>query len=149
HLEYNSLWADPRPIIHFGYANIPPPTSDDRLAAELSLAPSGGGFSASTGTGSGAGGSSGGAGQTGLSPPENYWLLPASGGPVEAALQADLTSQPTGLYNFTLSTGLIRYDHTLGRFVGAMGTGSDPVVSVNAVDSAFGAGWGLAGLQRI
>src|SRR5262249_46133548 len=67
---------------------------------------------------------------------------------VEAALQADLTSQASGLYTFDLSAGLIRYDHSLGRFVGRLGRESMPVVSVNEINSPFGSGWGLAGLQQ-
>jgi YD repeat-containing protein len=94
-------------------------------------------------------GASGASVELGLPSGENYWMLPARGGPAEAALQADLTSQPSGVYDFELTAGLARYVPSLGRFVGGLGGESMPVVSVNAVNSPFGSGWNLAGLQQI
>jgi RHS repeat-associated protein len=149
HLEYSSLWADPRPIIHFGFQNLPPMTSNDRLAAQLTLTPGRQVGVLEAGSGTVSQGGSGATAELGLPSGENYWLLPANGGPVEAALQADLTSQPSGVYDFTLSAGLIRYVPSLGRFAGRLGSESMPVVSVNAINSSFGSGWSLAGWQQV
>jgi RHS repeat-associated protein len=149
HLEYNSLWADPRPIIHFGFPIVPPSTADDRLAAQLALVPGRQLLLSGSGTGTVTTGAGGAAGELGLPSGENYWLLPAGDGPVAAALQADLTAQPSGVYDFELSAGLVRYLPGTGRFVGTLGSASMPVVSVNAAGSPFGSGWSLAGLQQV
>jgi RHS repeat-associated protein len=151
HLEYNSLWADPRPIVHFGFANLPVPTANDRLVAQLQFMPGRQTFVVETSSGSGTVtmGSSGAVAGSGLASGYNYWLLPTNGGPVEAALQTDLSSQPSGVYAYELSSGVMRYVPSLGRFIGGLADQSIPVVSVNAIDSPFGSGWGLAGLQQI
>jgi YD repeat-containing protein len=149
HLEYNSLWADPRPIIHFGFANVPAPTANDRLAAQLSLAPGRQFVAEGSSTGTVTQGSRGGSAEVGMPSGENYWMLPAGGGPVEAALQTDLTAQPSGVYDFELSAGLVKFVPGTGRFAGRLGRESMPVVSVNAIDSPFGSGWSLAGWQQV
>src|SRR5262249_47288976 len=135
-------------ILHFGFAKLPPTMADDRLVAQLSLAP-GRQVLVETGSGTFSQGSSGASATFGLASGYNYWKLPTNGGDVEAALQTDLTTQPSGLYLYELSTGLMRYVPSEGRYVGRLSATSMPVVSVNAIDSVFGSGWGLAGLEQI
>ena len=54
-------------------------------------------------------GAAGAVAEFGMPSGENYWKLPAGGGPIDVALQADLSSQRTGVYNLELSVGLTRY----------------------------------------
>src|SRR5262249_32891328 len=82
----------------------------------------------------------------GLGAGSNYFRLPADGS-VEAALQTDLTAEPSGVYAYRLSTGLMRF--VQGHYVGHLSTQSMPVVSANEIDIPFGSGWGLDGLQQI
>ena len=135
-LYYNSLHADPQPIVPFGYDNIP--ANDDRfLVAELELMrgefmyqlP---GFS----------------GGLGLDGGEHFWKLPQAGGSVTAALQVDLANLPTGVYDYTLRSGLFRQSSS-GDFAGTSTDTEGKLFVTNMVDSVFGAGWSLAGQQFI
>ncbi|MEN1678275.1 MAG: putative Ig domain-containing protein [Planctomycetota bacterium] len=135
-LYYDSLNADPRPILHFGYNNIP--AADPRLlVAELEFMR--GDFMYQV---------PGFAGGKGLDGGEHFWSLPAEGGEVEAALQADLSALPTGVYNYTLRTGLF-LEGADGQLSGSFNGITGDVTISNMVDSPFGAGWSLAGLHTI
>ncbi|MFV1967259.1 MAG: dockerin type I domain-containing protein, partial [Pirellulaceae bacterium] len=135
-LRYDSLRADPRPIIHFGYDNVPPdPTV--RLAANLVIEQ--GDFSIDV---------PGRPSQDlGLSSAENYWSIPASGGDIDVALQAELRGQPSGRYEYSLTSGLLRENS--GQFAGSQSTVQGSLLHVDTSDSPFGIGWGLAGLQEL
>ncbi len=135
-LYYNSLNADPRPILHFGYNNIP--AMDDRLlVAELEFMR--GDFMYQV---------PGYEGGKGLDGGEHFWSLPAAGGEIEAALQADLSMLPTGVYDYTLRTGLFREGNS-GQLTGSFNEATGEVTITNMAASAFGAGWTLAGHQVI
>jgi YD repeat-containing protein len=141
-LVYDSQRADPRPIFHVGYDDINPnifsvPDAlrlQARLAVEVDgvtvLAP---GFANP--------------GQFGLRGGENFWTIPSGGGPLDAALQIDLRRSPTGVYNYSLDAGLRGF--TGDWFIGSSTVTRDLLAHVNTIDSPFGSGWGLAGLQEI
>ena len=78
---------------------------------------------------------------------EHFFSIPTSGGTIDAALQADLRSQPSGQYDYKLSTGLRQFN-PLG-LAGSSTINNGKLVNINAIDSSFGAGWELAGLQSI
>ncbi|MBW4554010.1 MAG: VCBS repeat-containing protein [Aphanocapsa sp. GSE-SYN-MK-11-07L] len=142
-LSYNSLRANPTPIVHFGYDNVdanamaPGFTEYLRLIAKMTV--SNGSFSYQVPGYSGS--------RTGLTG-SHFWKLPTTAGKVDAALQADLSALPTGVYEYSLQTGinLLVPD---GRQVGSSSTNTGKLVSVNSVDSIFGSGWGLSGLQEL
>jgi RHS repeat-associated protein len=156
-LVYDSLRADPRPIVYFDiYATtdlppncsingepcfyvgtpIPTPDSQMRLAASLSVNAGNFNYDAPGYTGS----------IPGLEPGENFWTY-TNTSHVQAALQADLSNLPSNIYTYTIRSGFVRGDQT--GFSGALSPSTGQVISVNAINSPFGAGWGLAGLQTI
>jgi RHS repeat-associated protein len=125
-LRYDSLRADARPIVHVGVDDLAPSDASRLLLVQLTLTRD----------------------NFRLAGSENPFRLPEGGGDVEAAVQADLHDQPSGVYHYQLST-----------FLGRPGSGGDPVgtatpnagglVHVNSNGSPFGNGWGVAGLQEI
>ncbi|NJN13192.1 MAG: hypothetical protein HC815_36845, partial [Richelia sp. RM1_1_1] len=137
-LNYDSLRADPRPIVHFGYDNVGLiSTSSGRLVAKLKVKQ--GDFTYQvTGTIPG---------KNGLSNGEHVWKIPAEGGNADAALQMDMRSLSSGKYEYELTTGLQAFTGT--EFNGSSTTSTGDLINVNSVDSVFGSGWSLAGLQEI
>ncbi len=135
-LRYDSERADARPIVHFGYSNVP---SDPnlRLMAELTIKR--GDFTLAVPGFAG--------GQYGLNGGENFWSIPSAGGNVDAALQADLRALSSGRYDYDLTTGLLRFNNN--QFNGSTSNSTGKILVVNSVNSAFGSGWGLAGLQEL
>jgi len=141
-LSYDSVRADARPIVHFAYNDINPNIFSvpdalkvvARLAVKLNgveyVVP---GFANAP--------------QFGLQGGEHFFSIPAGGGPLDAALQADLRDHPTGVYPYKLSTGTRGF--TGSRFIGSADVSRDQLVHVNTVDSPFGSGWGIAGLQEM
>jgi len=88
-------------------------------------------------------------GQRGLSGGEHFWQLPAnSPGTVGMALGIDMRDYPSGVYDFTASGGVVRSVDG-GDFTGSMLSSTGSFVMVNSIDSPFGAGWGLAGLDHL
>jgi RHS repeat-associated protein len=136
-LHYDSLWADPGPIVSFGYNNVAA-DANVRLTAQLSL--QNGAFGLQVPGFSNAP-------QFGLTNGTNFFTIPAGGGNVEASLQADLSAAPTGVYGYTLTTGLQRFDGA--TFSGTSTTSTGQIVQVNTSTSPFGSGWGLKGLQQL
>ncbi|MEH2218468.1 MAG: FG-GAP-like repeat-containing protein [Nostoc sp.] len=134
-LKYNSLRADPRPIVHFGYDNVQlVNTTGGLLIAKLAVKQ--GDFTYQVpGIAQG---------QYGLSGGEHFWSLPDTGGTADAALEADLRSLPSGQYTYELTTGLFT-----SSFNGSSTTSTGKLINVNTINSSFGSGWGLAGLQEI
>jgi RHS repeat-associated protein len=139
-LIYNSLRADTRPILHFNYDNVDPNVysvpSALRLVAKVNVSRDD--FSYQT---------PGYAGGNNLSGGENFWRLPAGGGKVDAALQLDLRNQASGQYDYVLDSGILGYS---GRgYLGSTSISKGKITIVNDVDSAFGSGWNLSGLEKI
>ena len=160
-LTYDSLRADPRPIIHFGVSSvpdvpagcvedggrsggpcragvtIPAPDDQERFAATLSVQNGTFVYQVPGYTGN----------LPGLTGGENFWTYNQTDR-VDAALQADLRSFPSGIYSYTVNAGFLRRD--ANGFTGSLSTPSQSqIISVNSIDSPFGAGWGIAGLQNI
>jgi YD repeat-containing protein len=142
-LTYDSLRADPRQIIHFGYEYIDPsamvPRVTDRLRLLAKLTISNGSFKYLVPGFAG--------NQYGLKGGEHIWTVPETRGAVEAALLADLRALPSGQYDYSLETGLRVF--VLNQFIGSSSTSSGKITSVNTVNSAFGSGWGIAGLKEL
>lgn len=137
-LNYHSLRADPRQIVHFGYDNVQVVSQNsNRMVAKLEVKK--GDFTYQV-TGSTPG-------KNGLASGEHVWGIPQSGGNIDAALQMDMRSLSSGKYEYELTTGLQVFTGT--GFNGSSRTITSEIISVNTIDSAFGSGWGLAGLQEI
>ncbi len=141
-LTYDSVRADPRPIVRFTYEDVNPNIFSVpdalKIVARLSVNVNGvvttvPGFSDAP--------------DFGLRGGEHFFSIPAGGGPLDAALQVDLRDQPTGLYTYTLNTGLRGFTGT--RFIGSDNVSRDQLVHVNTVNSSFGSGWGIDGLQQL
>jgi RHS repeat-associated protein len=150
-LSYNSLRADPKPIVHFGADNIryeqASGNSDDIIdnlfVAKLSVKQ--GDFEYQVpGVAKG---------EYGLSGGENFWSIPGRNSnnepfDINAALQVDMRSLPTGKYEYKLQSG-IQLLTSEERFNGSSITTTDEIINVNSIDSPFGSGWNLSGLQEI
>ena len=134
-LHYDSLRADPRPIVHLGYSNLQT-ESDQRLVASLDILGAGQAISVPGYTGD-IGGLLGG---------EHFWQV-ADAGNGRVALQADLTSLPSGSYEYQFRSGVFQFNGN--QFAGSRSVQSGEIRSVNFRNSPFGAGWGLSGLQEI
>ena len=141
-LTYDSLRADPRPIVHFTFDDLNPNQysvpSAVRLIAELDVSRNG----ITTEVAGFAGG------DHGLTGNKNIWRLPLEAGTVDAALQVDLRNQPTGMYDYTLRSGMLGYAGARG-FIGTLNETTGQVASVNTRRSSLGAGWGISGLLEI
>ena len=135
-LTYDSLRADPRPIVHFGFDDVTA-SSNLMLTSKISVA-NGSVTLENPGVETGTLGLSGG---------EHLWSLPANGGNIKAALQVDLRDVPSGRYTSTITQGLQLLSND--SLVGATSTSEYKILHVNTMASPFGAGWGLAGLQEI
>jgi RHS repeat-associated protein len=137
-LVYDSLRADPRPIVHFS-VNINDTQLDPaiRLVADMTLRRGAFQFQVPGHPGE----------EFGLAGGEHIWTLPGEIGETGGAFQVDLRDQPSGQFNYTVNPGL-------RRFTGTTSTGSsrpDPgaILHVNSIASPFGSGWGLAGLHQL
>jgi RHS repeat-associated protein len=135
-LNYDSERADARPILHFGYNDVPN-DSALRLMAELTIKR--GDFELEVPGFAG--------GEFGLDGGEHFWSIPNGGGTINAALQADLRTFASGRYDYDLTTGLLRLNND--QLNGSTSTTEGQFLHINTVNSSFGSGWGLAGLQEI
>lgn len=142
-LTYDSLRADPRPIVNFGFENVDTnaitPGFADRLRLKAELSISRGEFQFEVPGYQG--------GQFGLDGGEHFWSIPAGEGPVRAALQAEMQDLETGRYDYSLSSGI--YLFVRDQFVGTASTNLGEFIHVNSRSSEFGSGWGIAGLTEI
>jgi RHS repeat-associated protein len=143
-LHYDSLRADPRPIVHIGFPSVNPYSFTNapervKLVAKLSLQHGNFTYQVPGSTG----------GRYGLTGGENIWSIPANnnGGAVNAALQADLSALPSGQYQYTLESGINIF--VSNQYVGTSTVSTNTLISVNSINSAFGSGWGLSGLQQL
>ncbi len=135
-LVYDSLRADPRPIVHFSvnHTQLDPAM---RLVADLTI--SRGSLDLQVPGHAG--------GEFGLSGGEHIWSLPTVTGEFGAALQVDLRDQPSGQYDYTINLGKHRFTGT--QFTGSSQPESGNILHVNSIDGPFGSGWGLAGLRQL
>jgi RHS repeat-associated protein len=140
-LSYNSLRADARPIVHFGYENIGTNIKDTYRMTGLLKVKTGGADIVSSGYTTDLG-------IVDAKVGENYWKLPSQGGPLQGALQVDMRGQASGVYDYDLETG-IKVLCGCKVLVGDSTTLRDKLVVVNGADSDFGTGWGLTGLEKI
>ncbi|HEY2415095.1 MAG TPA: RHS repeat-associated core domain-containing protein [Pirellulaceae bacterium] len=142
-LVYDSLRADPRPIVHATYADVDPNIysvpSALRLTAQLSVQR--GTFQYQVPGNAG--------GQNNLQGGENFWTIPSTRGAVDGALQVDMTDQPSGNYDYTLTSGILGYSAGANGYIGTMTPTTGHFLVVNTIASPFGSGWGLVGLQQI
>ncbi len=141
-LTYDSLRADPRPIVHFTFDDLNPNLysvpSAVRLIAELAVSRNGITTEVPGFTG----------GDYGLTGNKNIWRLPLEAGTIDAALQVDLRNRPTGVYDYTLRSGMLGYAGARG-FIGTLNETTGQVASVNTRRSSLGAGWGISGLLEL
>lgn len=126
-LRYDSLRADPRQIVHLGYQNFNKDGNSDQLIAQLSV-------------------------RLGLfkTQIQSSWNLPENMGEndlLNAGLLIDMSQQKSGIYDYELRAGLEKNVTT--DLFGASTVTEGRIVHVNSVDSVFGSGWGLAGLQEL
>ena len=141
-LTYDSLRADPRPIVHFGYEDVNPDSiafASDRLKLVAELTIHEGDFDYQVPGYEGD--------KYGLDGGEHIWSIPETPGDVDAALQADLRDFESGVYDYTIESGIYVFQDKLFR--GTSSTNEGELIHVNTIDSSFGSGWGLAGLQEI
>ena len=68
-------------------------------------------------------------------------------GNISAALQADLRELASGKYSYSLTSGVRRLVND--QFLGSSSTEEGEIIHINSIDSAFGSGWSIAGLQSI
>lgn len=147
-LVYDSLRADPRPIVHLGVNNVPFQQSGLRsLLARVTIrrgdfafeVPSGLAVTVSTPT---------------LTGKEHLWGIPQDGGSFKVAVQADLSSSPTGIYSYEINSGVVQVTidglaPAKTSYFGTSARTGGTLLHVNSVASPFGAGWGVSGLQTI
>ena len=142
---YDSFRADPRPIFHINTANLHELDFDvatDRFGYKLTaIGPDGERFEADGATAEDAE-------RLGVAENTNFFKLPDADSQKTygAALQVDLYDAPTGLYTMQAEFGLLRAQGD--RFVGSLLSQTFIHAHVNATESSFGAGWGIAGYMR-
>jgi RHS repeat-associated protein len=125
-LHYDSLHADSKEIIHFGYNNYQANGNSNQLAVQLTIR----------------------RGDFDIEIPIKQWKLPpTSQQGINAGIQVDLSDQPTGVYRYELKIGLLQAN---GEFSYGSGTRTEgQLVHVNTTNSQFGSGWSLVGLQEL
>lgn len=134
-LTYDSLRADARPIIHFGYSNVQG-GAGRHLIAKLSV--SNGAFSYEIPGYQG--------NEFGLTGGEHIWTIPKNGD-IDAALQVDLRSLESGIYTYDLMSGLRQFNRQV--FAGSSAASQGQIYHINSINSVFGSGWGISGLHEL
>ncbi|MEM7602188.1 MAG: cadherin-like domain-containing protein, partial [Verrucomicrobiota bacterium] len=132
---YDSLRADPSYILNFSYGNAPD-TDTTKLVADMVIR--NGDFEFQV-PGAPAG--------FGLDGGAHFWSIPEGGGNIDAAIYASMENFATGQYEYDLTSGLLCF--TGASFTGSTITQTGTFQIVNTMDSPFGAGWGIAGLQEL
>jgi YD repeat-containing protein len=139
-LRYDSLRADPEPIVAFSYVvdsrfgNTG--FSNTFLVGKLAVQK--GALKTEVPGSLGGGGSSTG---------EHFWTITGPG-TLTGAIQADMRTQPSGLYTYSVESGVLLGNPT-GELAGTTSTQSGSFVVVNSISSPFGSGWDVVGLQEI
>ena len=134
-LTYDSLRADARPIVNFSYSNVRG-SATQHLIAKLSVR--NGDFTYEVPGYEG--------NEFGLTGGEHIWSVPDRGD-IDAALQVDLRSFDSGIYTYDLLSGIRNFNGS--SFSGGSSTSQGQLYHINSIDSVFGSGWGIAGLQEI
>jgi hypothetical protein len=84
----------------------------------------------------------------GLGGIQSYLGVPNTAGTYSVGLPQNLGTLPSGKYNYQLRSGIVI--NAPSRFiVGSSSSSNGQIINVNAIDSPFGSGWGLAGLMQI
>ena len=138
-LRYDSARADVRPLLHVAYPSIP--TGGDTVIASLKAT-----LGEETIQGDGYQDDPEIMDKLGLTGGEHFFKKPAQVNE-GFALQIDLSDGDSGVYEFQVDVGLYRLSG--GKFVGRDTPFASEVAVVNSRESAFGAGWDLAGYRRI
>ena len=137
-LTYDSLRSNPQPIVHFGYDNIGSRLNpNSKLVADLTI--QGNGFEYQVPGFEG--------GQYGLDGGEHFWSIPNQSGDLSVGLQADMRELPSGLYDYTVNSGVYLFSNNV--FTGSSDDETGDFIHVNTIDSDFGSGWSIAGWQEI
>ncbi|MFT3856663.1 MAG: dockerin type I domain-containing protein [Aquabacterium sp.] len=131
-LVYNSMSADASPILHFGWEGMAAEMQQYLQKAPASeLSADGTPLLEVQITFNGEGGS--------LTTAPQYWKVPLNANDINVAMQADLSSLPSGYYGYTIKAKLFGKERT--------STGG--LMLDNKSDSVFGRGWTLTGLQEL
>jgi RHS repeat-associated protein len=125
-LHYDSLHADSKEIIHFGYSNYQADGNSNQLIAKLTIR----------------------RGDFDIEIPTKQWYLPTTSQQgINAGIQVDLSDQPTGVYQYDLTIGVQRASGEI--LYGTTTHNKGQLVHVNTTNSQFGSGWSLVGLQEL
>lgn len=154
-LRYNSLHADPRHIVHFGYRNVLDQPGEQLLVARLAVQ-RGNFFYQLPGYSGNLEGMKGG---------EHFWAIPDqnSSKQIQSALQFDLRNQGSGVYEYVLERGIYTLPESASQPAFSIQASvpelpaSNPlkqidlgtVANVNRRNSVFGHGWSLVGWQEL
>ena len=78
---------------------------------------------------------------------QNFWTVPSSAGDVESRLLVHESSLATGIYDYTVTSGVGRVANGVqsGRYTQTTGQ----LTVVNESNGPFGFGWGISGLQHL
>ena len=157
-LHYDSLRADPQPIIHFKFEDVPSDprkrvaiarlkvTGIDEFGDNVEFFSEGIPLTLESS-------------KRGLKGNDHLFAVPSGGGDLGGAVQIDLSEAPSGVYRYELEAGIFHVTGD-GRFVGDFGTfaGDLPLINFspmapgqrpNTSGNHYGAGWGIAGVYRI
>ena len=138
-LTYDSLRANPQKIVYFGFSNVAN-VSDRYMVGGVTLNTNGFAYK-NPGVDSSLSGLAGG---------QNIWRIPDGNTQVRASVQLDLSNVPSGVHQYSTSSGIRRWWRAANRMTGSSTIGrSNELVSVNTVNSPFGSGWSIAGWQEV
>jgi RHS repeat-associated protein len=124
-LTYSSLRADARPIINFNFGGLGVVGSNPSAYLVADLSVTDGNFIQKTAN--------------------SFWRISTGNtGTATTSLLVDLRDRQSGRFDYSSNSGFNVFE----RF-GASKTTVGKVINVNFVNSNFGAGWGIAGVQEI
>ncbi len=137
-LRYDSLSADPRPIIHFNTTGTY--TSSQLYIAKLRIRRGGFTYDLPGYTGN----------QYGLTGGENFWAIPATNsGTIDGALQVDLSNQSSGRYLYYAYSDVQPFNAAAPQFTPLAKASVGSLKHLNRIGSSFGNGWALVGWQEL
>jgi hypothetical protein len=130
-LKYDSLSADPSPIITFGWDGMRAELEAYAASPQAELTDAGDVLMSVQIVFTGEGGS--------LEGPLQYYAIPKTADDFSLSVQTDLSALPSGYYAYTIKA----------HFAGKDRPTSGRLLHVNGTQSAFGRGWGLEGVQSL
>src|SRR5262249_21171441 len=143
-LHYASVTADATPIVRVGYEDIDTTSfstfATNVLMAKLTVQIGSTAYVAPGYTGTDIPGLTGG---------EQFSAIPFGEGAAYASFQVDLRGQPTGLYGYTMLTGVFGFAGSRSAVAGSYATTNGRIGLVDHSASPFGSGWDLAGLETL